>query len=108
MTIIYFGRVVLILDVIFCIFLCSCSKPEEMLKPEEVFYYHIKDDCPGCQSHASIHVYTMVAKSPKPGLMTKGMKGTGRYIGPIIRRDGETYSIFPQKTIQVIDDQTNG
>lgn len=94
------------LNVLFGVFLCSCSKPEEALKPEEVFYYHIKDSCPGCQSRASTHVYTMVVKSPKPGLMTEGMKGPGRYIGPIIRRDGETYSIFPQKTIQVIEDQT--
>lgn len=102
MIVVVLGRVALILNVLFCIFLCSCSKPEE------VFYYHIKDSCPGCQNHASIHVYTMIAKSPKPGLMTKGMKGPGRYMGPIIRRDGETYSIFPQKTIQVVEEQTKG
>lgn len=71
MNIMLFQRVKLILSVLCCVIVCSCSQPEEVFKP---------------------------------GLMTKGMKGTG-YIVPTVPQDDETYCASPNKTIQVIEDQ---
>lgn len=99
-------RMVLILCALCSVFLCSCSH-----KSEEVFYYHFKESCPGCQKHERIHEYTMVKKdspesAPRQGLMTSGLKGPGRLLNlPVSKRKDESYCVYPARTIKVIEDE---
>lgn len=100
----FLKRISLILSVLFSAFLGACSS-----SPEEVFYYHVKTNCPGCRSLARTHVYTMIKKLPadslpREGLMTRGMRGTGYIIEETeVKLGDEVYKIVRDKTITVIE-----